>query len=138
MVKPKTLDKNLYVCYACGSRYSKPNKKGVANWFLNKPTRLVLCSRCYDPLIYQPKIYPRRQLPLFKEKHRYDNARRFRFRDRRIYAWLKPRTGYCSQCPNNLYDKTTQKTHLHHALGYFIIFPWFGCIELCASCHGQA
>ena len=26
-------------------------------------------------------------------------------------------------------------THMHHARGYFTIFPWFGIEELCARCH---
>jgi hypothetical protein len=45
-----------------------------------------------------------------------------------------PRSGYCSWCPNNIYDKTCKRTLLHHSY-YIRIFPWFGTVELCDRCH---
>ena len=69
-----------------------------------------LCRKCWD---------------------RYYHQKRIRFGSiRRIYLHQNPRKGVCVRCGG-----TTKNTDMHHTLGYFIIFPWFGTKELCDSCH---
>lgn len=50
---------------------------------------------------------------------------------RRVSITFNPRKGICSNCGKI----SKHRLHLHHALGYFMILPWLGIIELCTSCH---
>jgi hypothetical protein len=75
-----------------------------------------LCKTCWNKYISAPRL----------------NPTRFGFKEKRIYADEPPRKGVCVLC-----GPTDTKTHMHHALGYFIILPWFGTIELCDICHGK-
>lgn len=59
------------------------------------------------------------------------------FAHRIIYGWAPRRKGYCSQCTNNIHDKSSKKTDLHHEF-YITCMPWLGAIELCPSCHRRA
>jgi hypothetical protein len=50
----------MRVCYACGShetvRYRQPNiEREYELWYINHPTDLVLCNRCYCYLIKNPR-----------------------------------------------------------------------------------
>ena len=51
----------------------------------------------------------------------------------------------CNLCQNKIGDpfinqygklEKTKLLHTHHII-YIIIFPWYGTITLCASCHGK-
>ena len=48
------------ICYACGSdktvQYRQPyGNREYELWYKNKPTKLVLCNRCYNYYIKAPK-----------------------------------------------------------------------------------
>lgn len=62
------------------------------------------------------------------------SPRRIAFGNKRITLWQNLRTGYCSVCPNNIYDGSCKKTDTHHYF-YLPIMVWACTIELCASCH---
>ena len=61
--------------------------------------------------------------------------RRIHFGGKRFILDWNPRTGICSQC--GIRVGRVWRTSMHHAKGYFWIFPWFGMEELCDSCHGK-
>lgn len=117
------------VCYNCGSNKTTLRNKVYERWYnIDKGT---LCHKCYQKL----KGYPRYNNPNNKEFNNKHNPNKLWFRNKTILLYWNPRTGYCSQCTNNIYDGSCNRTHMHHSLGYYIIFPWYGIIELCASCH---
>ncbi len=62
-------------------------------------------------------------------------ARTIYYKTKSITLSFILKTGYCSLCPNNIYDWSCKKTHMHHEY-YFPIFIWYGAKELCVSCHG--
>jgi hypothetical protein len=131
------------ICYACGRTKTTKTKKGFENWFLNLPTELVLCDRCYCryfKIIRKTKgkwhwgkygydltgdqrkeAYHKRWLPI-------TNKCIIQFKSRSIFLGWNPRKGMCAKCNNK------RRTSMHH-LAYYIIFPWFATIELCMSCH---
>jgi hypothetical protein len=110
------------ICYACGSTKTRSNKHGSPNWCFNQGTKLMLCLGCWKKYVWAPGY--RSQI----KRHiiRY-------FGKQIRYNWLM-RTGYCSQCPNNVHDGTCNATHFHHRY-YLVICPWFGIQELCSKCH---
>lgn len=69
-----------------------------------------------------------------KESIKRTNQKKFHFLNKSIRQKDNPRTGYCSRCPNNLYDGSCKKTDTHHYF-YMTIMPWACTIELCVSCH---
>lgn len=108
-------------CYSCGSNKSWVDKNGYEKWHLNHDQENnVLCLKCFDRYILSP-IY---------------SKRRYTFKDKQLYTWHGLKTGYCSLCPNNIYDGSCKRTNLHHKY-YIIIFPWFSLTELCNSCHNK-
>lgn len=60
--------------------------------------------------------------------------RRITFLDKRLYLSWFPRKGQCSKCMRKI-GGGVHSTAMHHAQGYFVIFPWFGIVELCRTCH---
>lgn len=44
------------------------------------------------------------------------------------------RKGFCSWCPNNIFDKSCSQTQMHHYF-YIPIMVWICCEEICAQCH---
>ena len=61
------------------------------------------------------------------------NPKLLRFKNKQLTLFAL-RNGICQNCGKNKHLGDIKLTHMHH-LEYFIIFPWFGVIELCASCH---
>lgn len=120
MARPRTLDKKLYVCYSCGSDSSNTNSKGVANWYLNLPTRFVLCYRCYASLIRDANR------PSGYQRHCWE--RQLNFKGKRLLFASRLRTGICSQC------NFVGRTDLHHT-EYDESNPLAHTVELCRSCH---
>lgn len=103
-----------------------------------------ICKKCYSRLITNPKKtkeyikkYNDRKT---KEQRKEDNAKTkpkfITYHKKQIYINFKTRTGYCSWCHNNIYDKSCKLTHMHHK-EYYPIFVWFGTIEICVSCHSK-
>jgi hypothetical protein len=128
MVEECLFSKNKKVCLIDSKHKTYIRKNGRAVWYIYKDGSI--CNACYCRLIGKPKITPE----IKKEYRKKDSPKRLQFRDRRIYFNDKPRTGYCSWCPNNIHDKSCQRTSMHHWI-YIIILPWFGTEEICNSCH---
>ena len=55
-------------------------------------------------------------------------------RKKRVFLDSNPRTGQCTQCLRRV-GEGIKVTGMHHAKGYYMIFPWFGIVELCGRCH---
>ena len=108
------------VCYACGSdkTYTAMTKERYPNphWYNNEPIGW-LCEVC---------------------KNRYiKNPRRICYFDKRIPLSNYPRKGVCLECGKSVITTEVKRTNMHHALGYFPIFVWFGILELCVGCHDK-
>jgi hypothetical protein len=105
-----------------------------------------ICMNHYITLIRRPKIpksyhrkfrrTPEQNKIINKKYNKIYHPRRFRFKDKSISLKSNPRIGYCSWCPNNIHDGSCRLTNMHH-IEYYIIFPWFGTVELCVSCHNK-
>jgi hypothetical protein len=72
-------------------------------------------------------------------EHRKKQMRRFstskiQFFGRSIYLGWNPKKNICSNCKRSVESGEIKLTSMHH-LEYCIIFPWFGTIELCMTCH---
>ena len=135
MVRRRILHKRF--CHICGSGRTSLNGKGCENWYHPLGKDKPICDKCYDRDFYGPKYRQRLRLTeKYRENALISASKRYRYRDKKITGWLGQRTGFCSRCPNNIHDRTCKKTDMHHALGYFVTFPWFGRIELCNRCHG--
>lgn len=117
-------------CYNCGSIKTYIRKDGFEHWYNNRPLNQWLCEKCNNILIKNPKWHPITN-PVWHEK---TNKNDIIFVNKNVYLSFNPRTGRCSRCINNIYDRTCKQTHMHHWV-YIIILPWFGTEELCASCH---
>lgn len=59
-----------------------------------------------------------------------------RFFEKWIHIGWNPRMGVCSSCGRRV-GKEIRLTNMHHAKGYFHIFPWYGVEELCVGCHSK-
>ena len=64
------------------------------------------------------------------------NSRRLVYKDKRIVLKANPRTGYCSLCPNNIWNESCERTSMHHFAEYHEDDPLKDTIELCNYCHG--
>ena len=104
-------------CDNCGSYKTWTDSNGKQKWHPRENDKW-LCHKCYNKLELNPR----------------QNPKKYRYRNRRLLGWFKQKTGYCSKCTNNIYDRTTSHTQMHHIF-YFIIFPWAFREELCMSCH---
>lgn len=90
-------------------------KNGKPHWCYDRNGNRI-CKRCRNKLVDNPKRL-------------HSNGVRV------IIGWLE-RTGVCRLCRATR-GVNTFRTDWHHEKGFFIIFPWFGIIELCASCHSK-
>lgn len=72
----------------------------------------------------------------YKERYLHRSKLRSWFLGKQIYIGFRQLTGYCSQCPNNIFDGRNRRTHMHHMF-YLSCMPWACRIELCMSCHGK-
>jgi hypothetical protein len=120
-------------CCNCGSTRTRIERDNAEHWYYNLGKDKPICKKCHSYLFAGPK---------FRAAHRESINRvgrerlgiKFLYFRKQIYMDFRQRTGYCSKCPNNIYDGTCKITNMHH-LFYIIIVPWFGRIELCNSCH---
>lgn len=123
---------NEKICYNCGSNKTTLRNGIYERWYKHQTVQdKIVCHSCYKKLFG----YPRYSKTYNDKKNPITNKQRYLYKNRRILSDYNPRTGYCSQCSNNIYDGTCKKTQMHHSLGYYIIFPYFGLVELCSSCH---
>ena len=117
----------VHVCYACGHTKTTVNTRGTPNWILNYDSDCnMLCHYCYEELIRRPRYRP-------IQAQREQKLMRFG-KGLQLQGTFRALTGYCSKCPNNIYDGSCKTTHMHHLI-YVRILPWFGRHELCPSCH---
>lgn len=107
-------------CLNCNSTKTHIYKDGRKQWHLYKDGRL--CKKCFNNLIQNPKL------------NKKWNGLAIRFLGIRIFLSFNPRKGYCSWCPSNIFDGTTERTHMHHWF-YVRILPWACTEEICNSCH---
>ena len=103
----------------------KHNGKFYARW--HNRNGQALCWRCWKRLI-QYQRYDK------KYDREVRNPKRITFLGKRIRLRERPRTGYCSWCPNNIRDGTCKRTSLHH-IEYMDGKPLDKTIEICNSCH---
>ena len=119
------------VCYGCGSNKTRIHPdQNYPMWYLNHDDdNNMLCDICYRRFFENPPKAAKQSIL---------NKTRITFKDIRIVMGVNLRTGYCSKCTNNIYNRTCKNTVLHHAIDYIIILPWFGTQELCRKCHMRA
>lgn len=117
-----------HTCFACGMNKTFINNKGRQEWRLNHDVDgNALCFRCYQTLLGPP--------PTPENKKKY-NARRLATNGHIFYIGWMQRIGICNFCCA-VAGINCVRTHWHHERGFFIIFPWFGVVELCGSCHSK-
>lgn len=131
----KILPSVKHICAICRATYSAGRKKQTYQRWYDCPIELSqgsrdakICNKCYFKFIYNDKRDRR-------DYQKWIKTRTISFKHLRLILTFKIRSGYCSKCSNNIFDETCKRTHSHHAQGYYIIFPWYGVIELCPSCH---
>ena len=107
------------ICLKCGSNKTLLKAGRYERWY--KTAGGFLCHYCYR--------LENEDFKKYRNNEKY-NKNKLAFKDRRILLSYNPRTDICSKC-----GKYNKKTQMHHAIGYYIIFPWYGTIELCPSCH---
>jgi len=106
-------------CLNCGSGKAYRN-----HWYKYKDG--FICKKCYHKLVSNPKWSP--------INNPIKNHRKMRFKNERIVLKDNPRTGYCSLCPNNIYNGSCKVTGMHH-IAYHDDDPLKDTIELCQICH---
>lgn len=79
------------------------------------------------------KYYPKNKEKIIKRVGKRQSEC-ITFLRQRIHLGWNPRKGQCVRCKRIVGDEIN-KTDMHHALGYFHIFKWFGLEELCVHCH---
>lgn len=102
-------------CYRCNSTKTYRN-----SWYNTKQG--WQCKKCYDKHVTNPKW------------HKITNPNKLGIKSIQLYGYTNQRIGCCSLCKNNIFNGSCKQTHMHHKF-YLRIIPWFGRIELCASCH---
>src|SRR5262245_62037257 len=129
---------NGIICYKCRSNQTHPGRGGYSNWYYRLGKDKPLCKVCYNTL-FRTKKYRERDPNKWKEYNkRYLRAymsQMFAYKGKMI-SGFRALTGNCSQCSNNIHDGSCKRTSMHHNQ-YFIIFRWFGRVELCNSCHSK-
>lgn len=99
---------------------------------------------------YQKEYYIENRVEVLEYKREYNakyrverkvriqehDKQRIIFLDKQLRLNFRQSTGYCSKCPNNVFDGTCKQTNMHH---YFYVpcIPWACRQELCASCHSK-
>jgi hypothetical protein len=129
-------------CYQCGSGITRlrTSKEGWQweEWCFRLGRDKPLCRTCAKRLIYSPLHRKRlHQTQHYKEYTAARGRRYIRYAGKTLCLSFRELTGFCSQCPNNIHDRSCKKTDMHHALGYFATLPWFGRVELCTKCHNR-
>src|SRR5215510_512918 len=124
-MKAETRDKRVdkRICYGCNSTYTHINIDGFEHWFLNLPTDLLLCQKCYYKYVVNPR------------SSRFYSTKRILFRDKQIYLKDKPRIGKCSKC-NRMIGQDVKRTSMHHRK-YHNENILKDTEELCQSCHSK-
>jgi hypothetical protein len=115
-------------------------KNGRAHWLRYKGA--WICKKCYHRLVGNPKRTKEYLKKYYKkatpEEARARNAKQIprliRFKNRRLTLSQKARTGRCQRCPNNIFNGSCKRTHIHH-VEYNEHDPIDKTIELCVSCH---
>lgn len=122
------------VCHECGSNKTRLKKGRYPVWNRHKTIEGAwICQPCFNKHYLKTIANPKRD----REEARLRNKNEYTFLNRVITLKENPRTGYCSNCPKNIHDGSCKRTNLHHEHGYYIIFPYFGLVELCVSCHNK-
>lgn len=119
------------ICYGCNSRKTTHggNYNHKPNWFYNFPTRLVLCTICYNKILrydYKPPV---------TDKVLANRRKKFRFKDKVVCIRYIPRIGVCNWC-RAVAGIDCYRTALHH-IKYDESDPIKYTIEICDSCHGK-
>lgn len=118
------------ICVDCGETFLT----NYVNKHIYRTTEK--CQTCRDS--------ERKQKPVIKLKYgRFkdsNNKSRMKYKGRYVYLdpkeVEKKRTGYCSNCSNNIHDGSCKQTQLHHPNNeYDDNDPLWNTVELCASCH---
>jgi hypothetical protein len=117
------------------------NKKYSREYYLKNKERLKpIRKKWRENNKEKSKIYWKKQRETHTDrikKWNYINGKlQMKFLGKNIFLGFRQQIGYCSKCPNNIYDGTCKSTHMHHYF-YCIIMPWACRIELCAKCHGN-
>lgn len=110
-----------YTCFLCGSNTTLLKNGKYERWYNYYNNKI--CQDCHVKTRHNKDINRKKR----NDKH---NKNRLKFKNIRILLDWNPRIDICSIC-----NKYHNRTHMHHSLGYYIIFPWYGIIELCPSCH---
>lgn len=127
------------ICYGCGSDNTYVDKYNKKHWKLNRPTNLVLCSRCYHRYFINPIRNPIIR-PLYKSRYK---GHWLHYKDKIITLKSNPRKGICDKCglkigdfyiDKNGKERIVKRTHIHH-LEYDDTNVLANTIELCHSCH---
>lgn len=121
-----TVRKCLYF-NECFKEELDTGKEWKEHWYNYKDTSL--CSLHYSKLINNKREYRTKE---YRKKY---NDRLLNFLGKRIMLSFKIRTGFCSLCYNNIFDKSCFTTHTHHWF-YLPIMPWACSEERCPACHG--
>lgn len=127
-------------CINCWSDQTSINNNGSEMWYKHKDGHL--CKKCHLKLIGNPKRtseYNKKYNIISNKKwnpinNPINSPRMLLFKCKRILLKEKPRTGYCEQCSNNIFDKSCKRTSIHH-VKYDEYDPLKYTIELCNSCH---
>ena len=124
------------VCYACGSRTTslkKEHGKTWQNWYLNEPTRLMLCNNCYN--YYYRREYYKEYEKKNPNNIKYHRSRKHRVRDKIVYADREVKCGVCNWC-RRVRSIDCNVTALHHdEKRYDLSNSLRFTIELCDICH---
>jgi hypothetical protein len=111
-------------CVNCNTTETYVNRKGYEVW-RNDEKGNVLCKRCWQNLIANPKYNP--------AGHKKFNPRRLTFKNKQIFIPYDFRTGVCNLC-RAVFPFDTAKVDFHHEK-YDESDPLKYTIEICASCH---
>ena len=123
-----TITKAKRTCINCKTNKSYLRKEGYEIWYNYKNGKL--CQKCRAKLIDSPKW------------DAITNARKIRFKGKRITVKANPRTGQCSFCNKKVGDEfinskgkkgKIQRTSIHHVV--YDNDPMMATIELCNQCH---
>lgn len=124
------------ICSECDSKTTYYNKRTKRHHWHTDNGRW-LCHKCYLKYINNP------QHPIRHTKE--SNARKIRFKEKRLSLDENPRKGSCKQCGKKIGDeyinckgmlKIVDITDMHH-IEYCDDDPLKNTEELCKQCHGR-